>query len=200
MAARSGMVNLIAELRGMTNAGTADAIIAGYGTAWSDDHLQAILDKYAREYNEYGMTPEGDNYGGSVTYKRYTMPPYRFEERSDGTAVFRVTDGGGTIQGTASYAVNYHNHEITFTANTLGSAMYLTGRAYSLNSAAAEVWGKKAGHYADRYDVSTDNHKLSRSQLIRNAQQQAAYYRGEAIAERVRAGDSHTRVRRIDVN
>jgi len=44
MAARTGMNDLITELRGMTNAGSADTTIAGTAY-WSDNQLQAILDR-----------------------------------------------------------------------------------------------------------------------------------------------------------
>ena len=199
MATRTGMSNVILELRGMTNAGTADATV-GATTYWSDQQLQDMLDRYARQYNDYMLTPDADDINGTAIYKRYLMPPYRFEEADSGTAVWRLTNSAGSAFGTAAYSINYAMGEVTMASDQDGSAVYLTAKAFSLNRAAAEVWAWKASHYSDRYDVQTDNHRLSRSQLIRNAQAQAQHYRNEAIAERVRAGEATSRVKRIDIN
>jgi hypothetical protein len=198
VAARSGMVNPIAELRGMTQAGTADFSVAG-SSYFSDDYLQATLDKIAREYNNIPLQPSPDYLAGTTTYTRYAMPNGRFEERTDGTAIFRLTDSGGNVLGTSDYSVNYALGEVTMTEDTEGSAVYLTARAYNLNRAAAEVWAWKAGAYASEYDVQTDNHKLSRSQKIKQAREMAAFHRNEAIAEDGRTGAGMVRVRRVDI-
>jgi tRNA splicing ligase len=47
--ARAGMSDLIAELRGMTDAGTADYTV-GTVSYWSDDHLQTELDYHRNEF------------------------------------------------------------------------------------------------------------------------------------------------------
>ena len=43
MALRTGMTNLVARVRALTGAGTAE-YTAGSVTYWTDDHLQTILD------------------------------------------------------------------------------------------------------------------------------------------------------------
>ena len=43
MALRTGMTNLVARVRALTGAGTAE-YTAGTVTYWTDDHLQTILD------------------------------------------------------------------------------------------------------------------------------------------------------------
>jgi len=199
MAVRTGMENVIDELRGMTGAGTADFSVGGI-TYHTDQQLQDTLDKYARQYNDVGLEPDADNIGGTLVYTRYLMPPYRFEEATSGTAVWRLTNSSGSAFGTADYSVNYALGEVTMAADQDGSAVYLTARAYSLNRAAADIWSWKASQFAERYDVKTDNHQLSRGQLIRNAHSRAQYYRNEAIAERIRGGEGMSRVKRIDVN
>jgi hypothetical protein len=198
MAVRDGMLNVIAELRGLTQAGTADFTVNGVAYH-SSQQLQDTLDKYARQYNDRPLEPNPDYIAGTTTYTRYFMPQGRFEEADSGTAVWRLANSLGSAFGTADYSVNYALGEITMTEDTEGSAVYLTARAYNLNRAAAEVWAWKAGAYASEYDVQTDNHKLSRSQKIKQAREMAAYHRNEAIAEDGRTGAGMVRVRRVDI-
>jgi hypothetical protein len=198
VAARTGMVNLINELRGLTYAGTADFSVNGV-SYHSDDHLQDTLDRYARQYSDHGLEADPDNIGGTLVYKRYFLPPYRFEEHTSGTSVWRLTNSSGSAFGTAAFSVNYALGEVTMTSDTQGSALYLTARAYSLNRAASDVWSWKANSYADQFDVATDNHKLTRSQKIKHAEGRARFYANEAVAERIRAGEGVTRVRRVDI-
>jgi hypothetical protein len=198
MAVRDGMLNVIAELRGLTQAGTADFTVNGVAYH-SSQQLQDTLDKYARQYNDRPLEPNPDYIAGTTTYTRYFMPQGRFEEADSGTAVWRLANSLGSAFGTADYSVNYALGEVTMTEDTEGSAVYLTARAYNLNRAAAEIWSWKAGAYASEYDVQTDNHKLSRSQKIKNAHDMARIHRNEAIAEDGRTGAGMVRVRRVDI-
>jgi hypothetical protein len=67
----------------------------------------------------------------------------------------------------------------------------VTGRSYNVNLAAADVWRKKAAHYATAYDVSTDNHSLKRSQLIQHCQVMAREFeaRGGPASVTMERGD-----------
>jgi hypothetical protein len=182
----------------MANVGTAEFVSGGV-TRFTDDQLQAILDKYARQYTEWPLMADPDNISGTLVYKRYTLPPYRFEEDTSGTTVWRLTNSSGSAFGTAAYSVNYALSEVTMASDTDGSALYITARAYSLAMAASDVWRWKASYYADQFDVKTDNHDLKRSQKIKQAQDMARFYANEAVAERIRAGEGVTRVRRVDI-
>ncbi len=57
---------------------------------------------------------------------------------------------------------------------------------YDLNSAAAEVWMEKAAALASAYDFTADGGSFSRSQMIKQAQGMAAYYRARRAARSVR--------------
>lgn len=190
MTIRSGMTTLITRLRGMTNAGTADATVAGE-TYWSDEHLQDVLDAHRMDHNRTQLSPEPEWVNGTLLYHDYYAPAGNFEEAASGTQYWRVEDGEGYVAGTATYSVDYARGVVRFAADTNGTAYYLRGRSYNLNGAAAAVWERKAGFYAAMYDVSTDNHRLNRSQLIKHCLAMAAEYeaRGGIHSSRVVRAD-----------
>jgi hypothetical protein len=169
MAARAGMTDIIYSLRGLCEAGTADYVLTGFGTAWSDDHLQDILDEHRADINEdLSTTPR---YSGSTEeYYDYYFASRPVERAASGSAVFHVYNSLGSAAGTASYTVNYRAGHIEFTADQGQTQWAIRARAYDLNGAAAAVWRQKAAHYqASGFDIKTDNHDLKRSQLVDRA-------------------------------
>jgi hypothetical protein len=178
MTARPTMTELIAELRTMCEAGTADYSV-GTVTYWSDDQLQAILDRLFHFHNFEGLIPV-PQYGIGTTYY-YDF--YANGEWWEGSATIRgYTSGTSGAMGTinpANYSFDNVNGIVSFTnpQGTLGFT--ITGNTFDMNKAAAEVWRKKAGHYAAAYDFSTDNHSLKRSQLMAQAQEMARFYGGQ---------------------
>jgi hypothetical protein len=165
MAARTGMSNLITEMRSNCNVGTAD-YTAGGVSYWTDEQLQEVLDKYSMRIQRELLASEREwQTGGSAIYVNYQFKETYPEEAPSGTSIWLVQDGDGSAIGTATYSVNYKQRRITFNANTEGEARYLSYYSFDLYRAAAEVWEKKAAHVAERFDVETDNHNLKRSQL-----------------------------------
>lgn len=184
MTARDGMLNLIDELRARCNAGSADYVVAAT-TYWADDDLQVTLDRHRCEYVRQSLDAEPVQMSGSAVYHDYYWRHGDWvEEGTSGTAAWRLEDSAGSVIA-SGYTVNYPARHIRFTANTAGSAYYLSYRAYDLDRAAADVWARKASHVTDRFDLSTDNHKLSRRQLHEMYTAQAAYYRRMAPARSV---------------
>lgn len=177
---RSTMISIVHTLRGMTDAGTADYTVAGFGY-WTDDHLLNILDRYRSDVYREQLAPV-PKYAGSGTIAYYThLSEYRnFEQTSGGTAIFYLETSDGTDVGTASYTMDYPNGIATFSSDTSGTVYYLTGRSYDLNRAAADVWRQKAAHYAGMFSFSTDNHRVDKGALIKNAMQMAQTYEGFA--------------------
>jgi hypothetical protein len=191
MTARSGLSDLIETLRSMTDAGTGDYTL-GTATFWDSDHLQAVLDRHRIDvyFDRLAPIPYRPG-GGSVQYFEYQSRWDNFEKTTGGTAIFIVENGVGTDQGTADYSVDYMRGRVTFAADQYGTAYYVTGRSYDLNAAAADVWRQKASQAAKLYDVRTDNHGLSRSQIMMHCTQMAAYYanQGRANVIELRRGD-----------
>lgn len=178
---RSGMTAIIEELRTMTEAGTAEYTV-GTTSYWSDNALQDVLDLYRNNLTHY---PTQWNpivvSGGTLQYYDLALGYGFFEATTGGTSIFYLQDSTGTKLGTALYSTDYRLGRVTFTSDALGSTIYTTGRHYDLNAAAANVWRKKAAHYAPTsFSFSTDNHTIRRDQVYDHCLQMAAYFDGQS--------------------
>jgi hypothetical protein len=183
--ARGGMADLITQLRAKTAAGTADYSVAGV-TYWTDDQLQTMLDAERSAFYREALRAESLYDAGTVRFYDYFFPRQHVEGSASGTAGWRVEDGSGNTISISAYTVNMDAQQIVFSSDTQGSAYYLSGRSYDLERAAAAVWEQKAADVADRFDLQTDNHTLSRSQLYKHYMDMAKRYRSAAKPRTVR--------------
>jgi hypothetical protein len=179
--ARSGMTALIRRLRMMAMAGAVDFEIAGV-PYWSDAQLQEVLDNNRVDFYEQELQPIPKTVASQHVYLRYDGPHGNMETIASGTAIWNLTTSDGTQAGTAAYSVDYTKGIVTFTADQGGTAWFMSGRSYDLNASAADVWATKASYYQQSYDVKTDGHELSRSQLLKQANEREAYYRAQVGA------------------
>lgn len=171
--ARTGMSNLLTELRGMTEAGTADYSV-GTTSYWSDDQLQDVLDINRTDLVFETLIIYPTQAAGSLTYKDYRSEYGFFEATTGGTSILYIQDGLGNTIGSSNYTPDYRRGQFQFTADQYGSVYYLTARSYDLNAAAADIWRRKAAHYAPTaFNFSTDNHSVSRSQVYEHCIQMA---------------------------
>lgn len=187
MSARTGMGDIIQELRNRTDAGTADYTL-GTATFWDDDQMQSVLDQNRVDLYREELVPLPDTIGGgSIVYKRYESAFGWLEQVTSGSLIFQVETAGGDLAGTADYSVDHTRGLVTFTADQGGTAYFLTGRSYNMNAAAADVWRKKKGYYAKAIDVESDGQKLRRSQLFEHCSEMVEFYEnqggGAAIVE-----------------
>ncbi len=173
--ARTGQHELIARLRGMTQAGTADYTVAGV-TYWNDDQLAVQLDAYAVDLRLRPMLPLTEYEGGTARYFEYRIGYGDLEGPESGSVYFAVRDDYGSAIGTADYTVDTVRGVVRFVADQGGSARYFTGRAYNLNASAAGVWREKAASVAQAYSFSADNHRFSRSDMFKHYMEMARYY------------------------
>jgi hypothetical protein len=188
---RSTLSELIALVRGMTNAGTADYTI-GTASFWDSDQLQQVLDRHRRDVFNEALYPIGTWGVNTVNYYDYYSQFDNFEQTDAGTAVWWIENGTGVNVGTASITVDYIRGHIKFSSDTLGTAYYLTGRSYDLNAAAADIWQMKATYYAtNAFDFSTDNHSVKQSQIVDQCLKMANLYASKAGPNRtiVQRGD-----------
>ena len=168
MAARTGMANLISRWRRMVDdTGTA---------TWSDDQAQQILDVNRTDFWWDSMAPVPEQSGGSTIYMTYLLRRQNLEELSSGSVYWRVFDGAGTTIGTANYAVDYLTGIITFASDQMGSARFLTGRAFDLNGAAADAWRERAASKASTYNFQADGGRFDRAQWFDHCLKMAEYY------------------------
>jgi len=189
MAARAGMQELIIDLRGMTNAGTADYTI-GNVTYWTDDQLQQILDSrrldvYAEPLRSVFVLADG----GSALYFDYFFDGKHTERAESGTVAWELETTAGSIIGTGLYTIEYEARKIRFDADQKGTAYRLNYRKYNVYAAASLILRQKAGQAASRFDVKIDNHSLKLSQLMRNYLVMASAWEivnGSVSYERVR--------------
>ena len=173
MAARTGMTDIILALRGMVDAGTADYTL-GTAVYWDDDQMQIILDRNRMDFYREELVSRIDYVGsGTIEYKEYRS---QFQNIESGTAVFNLELATGVAAGTADYGVNYTDGVVTFDADQGGTAWFLSAKTYKLEAAAADIWRMKAAQSAKLYDVQTDGHRLSRSQIAEHCQKMATYY------------------------
>ena len=177
--ARTGMSNLLTELRSLCEAGTADYSITS-STFWSDDQLQDVMDLHRKDLRFAPLNPYPDQIqGGSLLYLEYRSQHDFFEATSGGSSILYLQDGAGATLGTALWNADYRRGVFTFVNTTKGTAIYLTGRSYDINAAAADVWRRKAAHYApSSFDFSTDNHSISRGQVYDHAVDMVKFFEG----------------------
>ncbi len=184
MTARTGMANLILQLRNMTSSGTADYTVDGVDY-WTEDQLEDVLDRHRTNLHRVPLVVQDDNVGGSVVYHDYFVGHNNLEEESSGTAAWQLENSAGSVSGTANWTANYDVGHIRFTNNQKGTAYYLTARTFDLNKSAVEVWRAKAASVHSYFDYATDGQRLTRSQWFEHCISMADYYKREIGLEAV---------------
>lgn len=175
--ARSGMTALIEELRSLTEAGTAEYTL-GTTVYWSDNALQDIMDIHREDLRFVPLQPYPNQVqGGSLVWYDYLSQRGYLEATTGGSSVLYLQDSTGATLGTALWNADYRRGMFTFVNTTGGTSVYLTGRSYDINAAAADVWRRKAAHYAPTsFNFSTDNHSISRAQVYDHAMEMVSFF------------------------
>ncbi|MCC7210130.1 MAG: hypothetical protein IT323_22695 [Anaerolineae bacterium] len=175
MTARTGMVNLIRRLRGLTHAGTADYSVAGTDW-WTDDQLQEVLDACRVDLNHVPLSEAPEYSGGVQVFRMFYTGYPNLEEMDSGTDAFDIENGRGDSVGTALYTADYIRGVVNFTSSYNGTALYITGRSYDLNIAAAQVWREKAAWRANFINFSADDQSFTQAQWFAHCQEMAGLY------------------------
>ena len=181
MTVRAGMSDIIAQLRGMTNAGTSDYTINSVAY-WSDQQLQDILDKHRFDGYSQEVVPVMEMSTGELSTTRYYLGDHNIES---GTDVFWISDSVGNKIDTANYSVDYNLGLVTFTANTAGLYYFATYHSIDINAAAAEVWKQKAAYLAQKVTFKAGNQSVNLSDQYKQAMQMADYYSQRAGARSI---------------
>lgn len=177
--ARAGMASIVSELRGLAEVGPADYEVGGIHF-WDDAQLQDILDLHRRDivFEELRQYPTMSSAGGTLLYKDYRSSSRFLEASTGGSSILYLQDGAGSVVPFANYSPDYRRGQFQFAADQRGTVYYLTGRSFDINAAAADIWRRKASHYATAFDFSTDNHSVSRSQVYQHCLEMAQRYEG----------------------
>jgi hypothetical protein len=184
-------MSLVEELRRMTAASTNEYKV-GTTAYWSEDHLQAVLDK--RVTMRLLQAPIEvitiTEFGGAVVAKNGRV---EIVGTLDTETAEIVGLDGGPIEGDATV---FPNGAIDFTENQLSASPRISGLAYDLNGAAADVLTDWAASVKGGYDVTIDGQALRRSQRHAQLLAQAEAFRSKAVIGSVRLTRSDTRRRR----
>lgn len=190
MTVRTGMANLILEVRRMTNAGTADYSVSAE-TFWTDQQVQDVLDETREQWVMTPLVADPVYADGVWNYTEYKIPGRNLEELGGTPAAFVVRNASGSAIGTANYSVDYRARRVVFTADQAGETYYADFRTYDLNLSAARVWEMKAAHLASMVDWESDNHKVKASQEADRALAMAQKFKSMA-------GPKMSQFRRMD--
>lgn len=183
--ARAGLVDLITELRGMTDAGSDDYTVGGR-PYWTDKQLEEILDRCRHDHYRANTAPIQAYAGaGTVVWKDYYTGVGNIEKTTGGTAIFWLEDTTGAVIGSANYTMDYRRGHAAFTVDQGGSVYLWSGRSYDLNRAAALIWRQKAAHYTTFYNFATDNHRVDKGEVYKHCLQMAQYYEQQAATSQV---------------
>lgn len=177
--ARAGMATLIKELRRLTEAGTNDYTLADE-TFWTDDQLQAELDKTRTDMFNVPLVYAPRYVDGVWRYYDYGWKQGVHVEEASTTGAFVVRDSTGVEVSSTGYTVNYQARQVVFSADKASALLYLDYRFFNLFRAAAGIWEIIASHFADRTYWSTDNAIIKADQKYAHAVERAKYFRDRA--------------------
>lgn len=170
---RAGMADNIQRVRSLTFAGTADYAL-GTANYWDADQIEQVLDRHRVDVVRHHLYSEATYIGGgSVTYVLHRS---QYGNLESGTALV-VEDSVGDDRGTATYAADLQRGDFTFTTDQAGTVLYLTGRSYDTNAAAAELLEEWAASESRSFDFQTDGQSFSRSQKAQGLRDQARLLR-----------------------
>ena len=176
--ARTGMVDLIAQVRRLTNAGTAEYAVDA-NSYWSDDQIQSLLDANSRFFSNELVQWTPQNISGMSTYL-YGYTPYGYlEGTASGTARLVVRDGDGEVVA-SGYTINEEKGEIIFDSDQNGNSYYITGYTYNPYSAAADLWLERLAQFSLWYQFSADTRSYSRQQAFEHAEKMEKLMRQRA--------------------
>jgi hypothetical protein len=174
--ARTGMANLILQIRRRCNVAT-DSYTLGGTAYFSDDQIEEILDRHRESVRQYPLDVDPVYVDGAHQYLDYSFGSIRGEiEQSATGSGFAIRTSGG-VAVTTGFSVNYQAKVVSFTADQANAAYYLDCRAYDANLATADVWGMIASFERQAVDWSSDNHSIKSSQALQNALMQEKHYR-----------------------
>jgi len=195
--ARSTMSSLIQRVRDLASA-YHDEYTIGDTAYWDDNQIQAALDRTRNEVIDEVIYPIRQvTSSGSADYRIYNSTYKNFENTTGGTATFYLRTADGARIGTANYTADYEIGRFEFGTTTAGSALYLTGNTYDPYAAAADIWGQKAAHVANRIDFSADGASFKASQMRAQYERMQAQF--SSMSTTAGGVTTHT-LRRDDIN
>lgn len=175
--ARSSMAGLIAHLRSLTSAATDD--VYNGVTYWTDDQLQAALDRTRYLVRDIALTEKPYYSAGALNYTEHQFPVAVNWWTED---LYRVHDALGYDVPSADYTVDGKRGIVTFDVNPDRQQYYIDVWLYDMNAAAADVWEQKASHRFDFINMKAGvNHRFDFAQEYQHCVDMARKFRERKI-------------------
>lgn len=190
------MSQIVDELRRMCAVEKAQYTVGGTAY-WTDDQLKAVLDRHVSE--QLLQAPVERVRTLDETNRWVVLNGTVAISGALDTETAHINDSAGrSLEGTTIHP----DGRIEFAEDQIRYFLYLTGLAYDLNCAAADVLTDWAAAVKAGYDVVVDGQQMSRSQRHAQLLKQAETFRNKAVvgSVRVRRGDqrlSHRRRRLV---
>ncbi len=170
MTTRAGAAYIIAEVRRLAGAGTAEyEIVAQTGstvTYYTDEQIERILDSRRIRMARHQLLYEPElSTGGTSVYQHAKVGFAWVEDESAGGSNndMNITDNQGAIIGTADYSFSAEDGYVSFGADQAGSARYMTGWIHNPYKAAVDVLTSWLNELVKKPDFQTDNMRVWRS-------------------------------------
>jgi hypothetical protein len=169
MATRAGVDYVIAKVREISGAGTAEyELVAQSGstvTYFTDEQIEQTLDSRRIRLSRHQVVYEPELSGGSTVYQHAKVGFAWVEDESAGgtTNDMKITDNQGSVIGTADYAFSAEDGYLSFTANQVGSARFITGWVHNPYKAAVDILTSWLNELVKQPDFQTDNMRVWRS-------------------------------------
>lgn len=184
------MTDLIATLRRLTGAGPTEYRI-GADTYWTDEQLQDVIDARVSArliQAQVELIGSIDDEGRTV----FVNGRVRFPGTLDTATATVVDTGGQAISG----ATIHDDGRVEFAADQVSTTPLLSGLAYDLYGAGADVLTSWASAVKGGVDIAEDGQSFKRSQGHQQISAQAAALRAKAVVGTVSLSRSDLRGRR----
>jgi hypothetical protein len=173
MPIRESMTGLVSRLRSITGAALDDEF---HGvTYWSDEQLEAELDKVRYPAYALKLTKIERKIDGSCDYSNQTFNLLRGYWVED-LYTIRDTSGNEVSSPLYTVAINEQRGQVTFESNPGSGCLTIDLYVYDWNAAAAAVWEQKAAHRFDYLDVKAGDHKINHSDEYKNCVNRARWH------------------------
>lgn len=170
MATRAGVDYVIAQVRRLTGAGTAEySLIEQEGstvTFYTDEQIEEILDSRRIRLSRHQVVYEPElSTAGSTVYQHAKIGFAWVEDETAGGSNndMKITDNQGSVIGTADYTFSAEDGYLAFGSNQAGSARYISGWVHNPYKAAVDVLTSWLNELVKQPDFQTDNMRVWRS-------------------------------------
>lgn len=197
MAVRSGMTQIVNDLRNLTDTALAQYQVNGVDY-WTDEQLQGVLDENVFIHSDTPLTPKPMMYDGTLQVRDFYLPksvprtlelvvhPEPTVEIPDPDPIpqnewrLQVVDTMGNVI-TTDYT--YYPAQGLFRFDTdigTSKALYIRGYGFNLYIVASKVWEMKAGHTATLVEFKAGQTTVKEQQEHQHCLNMAKLYKRKA--------------------